>query len=199
MTDEQAAIVVKPLDAMYVATASEPTDSFDDDFSPIFDRLYGQIFGGLARAGVAPNGPNAAFYEERSDGRVDVVAAVPIADGAGLDASLVEVRTLPVVARAATLIHRGSMATCSGSYETLLRWIDAAGERADGYSREIWKRSFRLAQCGQRGSSVSLRSSNSNPHVPQRSTSRKAARSRRCRRHSWKSHEQKIGPSSSTR
>ncbi len=138
MTDEQAAIVVKPLDAMYVATASEPTDSFDDDFSPIFDRLCGQIFGGLARAGVAPNGPNAAFYEERSDGRVDVVAAVPIADGAGLDASLVEVRTLPVVARAATLIHRGSMATCSGSYETLLRWIDAAGERADGYSREIY-------------------------------------------------------------
>jgi effector-binding domain-containing protein len=30
------------------------------------------------------------------------------------------------------------MATCSTSYETLLRWIDAAGETAVGYSREIY-------------------------------------------------------------
>jgi DNA-binding transcriptional MerR regulator/effector-binding domain-containing protein len=138
MTDEQAAIVVKPLDALHVATASEPTDSFDDDFSPIFDRLYGRVFGELGRAGVQPAGPNVAFYEERADGRVDVFAAVPIADGAGLDPAVVTVRSLPAAARAATLIHRGSMATCSSSYETLLRWIDAAGEQASGYSREIY-------------------------------------------------------------
>jgi DNA-binding transcriptional MerR regulator len=138
MTDEQAAIVVKPLDTMHVATASEPTDSFDDDFSPIFDRLYGRVFGELARAGVAPSGPHAAFYEERADGRIDVVAAVPIADGAGVDTSVVALRTLPAVARAATLIHRGSMATCSASYAMLMRWIDVVGESTVGYSREIY-------------------------------------------------------------
>ena len=94
MTDEQAAIVVKHLDAMHVATASEPTDSFDDDFYPIFDRLYGRVFGELARAGIAPGGPRAAFYEERDDGRIDVVFAVPIANGDGLDPAAVLPREL---------------------------------------------------------------------------------------------------------
>jgi DNA-binding transcriptional MerR regulator len=138
MTDERTAIVVKPLDALHVATASEPTDSFDDNFSPIFDRLYGRVFGELARAGVAPNGPHCAFYEERADGRIDVIAAVPIADGTALNPSAVNVRDLPAARRAATLVHLGAMAAIAGSYETLMRWIDATGETAVGYSREIY-------------------------------------------------------------
>jgi DNA-binding transcriptional MerR regulator len=138
MTDEQSAVVVKPLDALHVASASEPTDSFEDDFGPIFERLYDRVFGELARVGVAPTGPHGALYDERDDGRIDVVATVPIADGAALDPAVVTVRSFPAEARAATLIHRGSMATCGGSYETLLRWIDAAGETAIGYSREVY-------------------------------------------------------------
>jgi effector-binding domain-containing protein len=37
-----------------------------------------------------------------------------------------------------TTIHHGSMSSVAAGYEALLRWAADAGERFDGYSREIY-------------------------------------------------------------
>lgn len=133
------AIVIKHLDPMHLATASEAVDDFDADFATVFERLYGQVFGGLELAGVAPSGPHCALYEARDDGRIDAIAAVPIpatADPSTL--GMLVVREIPPAARAATLVHVGDMAFCDRSYQILQRWIEDANETAVGYSREIY-------------------------------------------------------------
>ncbi len=138
MNDTDTAIVVKPLDASRVVVASADVDGFDIDFAPIFDQLYGTVFGELGRLGIAPAGPSGAFYEARDDGRVDIFAAVPVAPDAEVDSDVVEVRMLPAAERAATLIHHGNMATCERSYLLLQQWMAAAGETPQGFSREIY-------------------------------------------------------------
>ena len=138
MNDTDTAIVVKPLDASRVVVASADADGFDVDFAPIFDRLYGTVFGELGRLGITPAGPSGAFYEPREDGRVDVFAAVPVAPDAEVDSEVVEVRVLPAAERAATLIHHGNMANCERSYLLLQQWMAAAGETPQGFSREIY-------------------------------------------------------------
>lgn len=143
MHDVDAAVVVKPLDAMHLGTASLPTDSFDDDFTPIFERLYGQVFGELARFGVTPDGPHCAFYEQRDDGMIDIVAGVPVPRHEGFEPDTITIRELPPVDRAATLVHRGDMAECAKTYQVLLNWIDRVGEAPIGYSREVY------LECGE--------------------------------------------------
>lgn len=138
MNDTDAAVVVKPLDALHLGTLSQAVESFDDDFAPIFDRLYGEVFGELARSRVTPDGPHCAYYEPRADGRIDVVAGVPVPRHHDFDPETIVIRDLPGVDRAATLIHRGDMADCAGTYQVLLNWIDAAGETPVGYSREVY-------------------------------------------------------------
>jgi effector-binding domain-containing protein len=137
-THAPAAVVVKPLDPVRLLTAGEPASGFDVDFAPIFGRLYPVVFAALEKAGVVPAGRMIAYYTERTDGTITVVAAVPIPPDASVDSADTEVVSLPSVARAATLMHHGDMATCSTSYQALQTWIEAAGEKAVGYSREIY-------------------------------------------------------------
>jgi DNA-binding transcriptional MerR regulator len=136
-TAMSTSVVVKPVDAMRIAQVSEPADGFNVDFPPIFERLYGTLFGELGRAGIAPIGPPIALYSERGDGRIDVVGAVQIDSDSDLTSDAVVTRDLPS-GRAATLIHEGNMSTCSSSYQALQQWMEAAGEAPDGYSREIY-------------------------------------------------------------
>lgn len=138
MDDIDAAVVVKPLDPLHLGTATQATESFEDDFAPIFERLYQQVFGELARSGVAPDGPHCAYYEQRDDGRVDIVAGVPVPRQDKYEFESITIRDFPPVDRAATLIHRGDMANCSTTYQVLLNWIERAGERPIGYSREVY-------------------------------------------------------------
>lgn len=138
MNDTQTAIVVKPLDAVRVAIVSEATDGFDDDFAPIFGRLYPSLFVALQRAGIQPAGPTYGLYDERSDGRIDVIAGVVVTPDAEITTDDVTIRDMPAAGRAATLIHRGSMDTIIDSYDVLNRWIDATGDRPIGFSREVY-------------------------------------------------------------
>lgn len=136
---ETTAIVIKPLDPMHLATTSEPADGFDVDFAPIFERLYTTLFTALGQAGIEPAGPHCALYEQRDDGRIDVIAAVPV--NSAVDASdvdSVELTDLAAVDRAATLVHTGDMADCNRSYQILQQWIDDANETPVGLSREIY-------------------------------------------------------------
>jgi effector-binding domain-containing protein len=136
MTD--ASIVVKPLDGTRLALTSQPAEGFDVDFAPIFAELYPRLFGALGQAGVQPTGPTWALYDERSDGRIDVFAAAPVAADAEVSDAAVELRDIEPVTRAATLIHHGPMATVRESYAAMQQWLDTAGETPVGFSREVY-------------------------------------------------------------
>lgn len=138
MNDTQTAIVVKPLDAVRVAIISEATDGFDDDFGPIFGRLYPSLFAALGRAGIQAAGPTYGLYDQRPDGRIDLIAGVVIPNDAHIETDGVTTRNLPAADRAATLVHRGSMDTIGDGYGVLERWIDATGDRPVGFSREVY-------------------------------------------------------------
>jgi len=138
MNDIDAAIVVKDLDPVCVAVVSEPVDGFDVDFFPIFGRLYPALFAELGRCGVTPAGPTYGLYDHRGDGRIELMAGVVVGSDSELDSSVVSIRNLGAVERAATLVHRGSMETIMNSYALLDRWIEQAGEQIVGLSREVY-------------------------------------------------------------
>lgn len=138
MTDLDTAIVVKPLDPIRVATIAEPVDGFDADFAPVFARLYPALFAELDRLGVSPAGPTYGLYDQRDDGRIDVLAGVVIAPDADVDSATISRRDLAAADRAATLVHRGSMETVVDSFALLDRWIEQAGEQPVGLGREVY-------------------------------------------------------------
>ena len=138
MNDTDTAIVIKALDPVRVAVASETADGFDVEFGPIFARLYPLLFAALEREGIAPSGPTYGLYDERSDGRIDVIAGVVISPTDNITTDDVTTRDLPSAKRAATLIHQGSMETVIESYSLLDRWIQAADEQPVGFSREVY-------------------------------------------------------------
>ncbi len=138
MTDIETAIVVKALEPARVAVAREPVDGFDEEFGPVFGRLYPTLFGELARLGVPPAGFTYGLYEERADGRIDVLAGVGVSPTAEIESSVVEIVDLAAAPRAATLVHRGAMDSIRESYALLERWMDATDERPVGFSRELY-------------------------------------------------------------
>jgi DNA-binding transcriptional MerR regulator len=133
-------VVVKPLEPLRVALVETTAPSFGNvTLGPIFDRLFGELFRELDRAGVALTGPHIALYEPSDDpaAPITVMAAVPIDEG-DVRAGRVRVLDLPPVPRAAVTVHRGSMASVEEGYRALLRWADETGEQIDGFSREIY-------------------------------------------------------------
>jgi len=133
-------VVVKALGAAHVALVDTTAPSFGNaTLGPIFDSLFGELFGELNRAGVGITGPHLALYEPSDDpaAPITVMAAVPIDDG-DVSPGRVRVVDLPSVARAAVTVHRGSMARVEDGYRALLRWADETGEQIDGYSREVY-------------------------------------------------------------
>lgn len=138
MNDTDTAIVIKALDATRVAITSEPADGFDVEFGPIFGRLYPTLFAALERHGSAPAGPTYGLYDQRDDGRIDVIAGVVVSPDVSIATDEVTTRDLPSAERAATLIHRGSMETIMDSYALLDRWMEATGEQPVGFSREVY-------------------------------------------------------------
>lgn len=128
-------IVVKSIPAVRVAelTASAP-DFTPEAIGPVIEPLYDDLRGRLERAGVVPVGMPIAYYEDASDGGVTVHAAMPVnLSPGGHEFAVVD---LPAVAQAATIVHRGSMATVLSSVQKLARWIEANGYQSTGYNRE---------------------------------------------------------------
>jgi len=138
MTDTDTAIVVKALDPVRVAVIGEQAEGFDAEFGPIFGRLYPALFAELGRCGVTPAGHTYGLYDARDDGTIDVIAGVVVAPDAELESDTVQLRDLPAVERAATLVHAGSMDTITRSYAILDHWIGAAGESPVGFGREVY-------------------------------------------------------------
>ncbi|NGO69997.1 MerR family transcriptional regulator [Streptomyces boncukensis] len=139
-------VVIKSLPAVRVAELTGLAERSEPDaIGPVIQPLYGELLERLETAGVALAGNGLAYYEETGAGEdgdggdaVRVHAAVQIDPGTPPDVpGAFEVRDLPAVECAATLVHRGSMDEVMPSLQTLARWIEANGYRSAGYPREL--------------------------------------------------------------
>ncbi|WP_433795416.1 MerR family transcriptional regulator [Actinoplanes sp. CA-252034] len=129
-------VVLKRIPAVRVAELTAVADGYEPEhISPVIQPLYDQLFRRLEAAGVRPSGPGVAYYEDADGGRITVHAAIQVTAGPG--GGDFEVRDLPVIAEAATIVHRGSMDAVVPTGQVLAEWIDANGYRAVGYAREI--------------------------------------------------------------
>jgi DNA-binding transcriptional MerR regulator len=134
-------VVVKPIDAQHVALVHTTAPTFGNAvLGPIFGRLFGDLYAELDRLGIAPRGPMVALYEESEvvDAPIKVIAALPVDEPEGMTSDRIEFVDVPAVARAATTIHRGSMARVDDGYQALFRWAEETGEHIDGFSREVY-------------------------------------------------------------
>src|SRR5436190_19105628 len=118
---------------------SDNAEEFGPTLSRVFARLFPALHNELTAQGIAPTGPDVAYYEDSgsTDAPITVIAAVPIGDDVP-EPDGIAVRTLPAVTRAATTVPHGNMDNVADGYEALLRWAANAGERFDGFSREIY-------------------------------------------------------------
>ncbi|MFB8005899.1 MerR family transcriptional regulator [Nocardia sp. NPDC056000] len=128
-------VVIKKLPSVRVAELTGVATGFDN-ISPVIGPLYSELTKRLEAAGIALSGPGIAYYEDAPDGGILVHAGVEVSAPLGEDDGL-RIVDLPPVESAATIVHRGSMATVLPTVQTLGRWIDANGYRSTGYPREI--------------------------------------------------------------
>lgn len=130
-------VTVKRIEPATVACVSTVVEGFGEPVTQAMPPLYPALFERLALAGVAWSGLPLALYDDTDDEFVRASAAVVVADGVtGIEG--VELRALPLVEQAATLVHRGPMSECEASYARLLQWIAANGLRAVGHGREVY-------------------------------------------------------------
>ncbi|MFF0272276.1 MerR family transcriptional regulator [Streptomyces sp. NPDC004330] len=132
-------VVVKKIPAVRIAELSGVAASFGPQhIGPVIGPLYEELCGRLEAAGVTGFGPGIAYYEDagRGDGSVLVHAAMTVPEGTAVEG--VEVRVLPGIEEAATVVHRGSMDTVLPTAQTLARWIEANGYRTRQYARELY-------------------------------------------------------------
>ncbi len=128
-------VVLKSLPSVRVAELTGTAPGFDA-IGPVIQPLYGELFKRLEEAGIAPSGPGVAYYEDAPDGGILIHAGVEVSAPLREDDGL-RILNLPPIEQAATIVHRGSMATVLPTVQTLGRWIDANGYRSTGYPREI--------------------------------------------------------------
>lgn len=97
---------------------------------PMFEALTGA----LAAAGSRPVEPAVAWYDV--DGEEVVIAAAFQASGEPPAGT--EVHDLAGVERAMCVLHNGSMATISATWQALVEHVETAGLRASGPCREVY-------------------------------------------------------------
>ncbi|MEU8179571.1 MerR family transcriptional regulator [Micromonospora sp. NPDC049044] len=132
-------VVLKEVPQVRLAELTAVAPSYQgQDIGPVIGPLYPELFRRLAAAGITPTGPAIAWYEPAAPGDGDAVlvhAGVTVAASTVPD---VEVRDLPALGSAATIVHHGAMADVEQSMQVLARWIDDNGYRADGFAREVY-------------------------------------------------------------
>lgn len=132
-------VVVKKIPAVRIAELSGVAASFGPQhIGPVIGPLYDELCGRLEAAGLTGFGPGIAYYEDagRGDGSVLVHAGMTVPEGTEVEG--VEVRVLPGIEEAATVVHRGSMDTVLPTAQTLARWIEANGYETRHYARELY-------------------------------------------------------------
>jgi DNA-binding transcriptional MerR regulator len=131
-------VTVKPIPALRLAELSGIAKDMEPaSIGPVVRGLYAELGAALQRACLGPVGPATAWYEDAGDGEhVIVHAGLPVNAEAGA-ADGFEVVDLPAAQQAATIVHRGPMDDCLPTYQALARWMEHAGLRGAGPSREV--------------------------------------------------------------
>jgi DNA-binding transcriptional MerR regulator len=132
-------IVIRALPAIRLAELSGTAASFSpDDTGPLIGGLFDELRRRLDSAGISPVGPRTVYFETPGEGEFGIVVhaglPVPAEVTGGQDFQVV---SLPSVARAATIVHRGLIHGFLGTSQALVRWVDAHGYRFDGPAREV--------------------------------------------------------------
>ncbi|TCO40566.1 DNA-binding transcriptional MerR regulator [Kribbella antiqua] len=128
-------VVLKRIAPTKVAELSAISPSYDgEDIGPVIQPLFGQLFERLGAAGVMPAGSPVAYYEDAPDDQIVVHAAVPVE---ATELADLELKELPELPQAATIVHQGDMMDAARSMQILARWIDDNGYRSQAYAREV--------------------------------------------------------------
>ena len=133
-------VIIKQIPPTKVAELTAVAASYaPEDITPVITPLYDELVDKLDAAGVTTTGPGIAYYEDAPDGEGAIVvhATIQVAVEPG-DRGGFTVVDLPEIARAATIIHRGSMDEVMPTAQTLGRWIEANGYKSAGYARELY-------------------------------------------------------------
>ncbi|RBQ18830.1 MerR family transcriptional regulator [Spongiactinospora rosea] len=133
-------VTVKTVAPVRVALVAGVAESGGhEDVAPVIGGLFGELFGALEQAGIAPAGPAMATYAPAEGDRLTVTAACPIAPDADPEAAgPLEIRTLDGIGAAACYAHHGPMAGIGEGYQALATWIEDNGHRTDGTAREVY-------------------------------------------------------------
>jgi DNA-binding transcriptional MerR regulator len=134
-------VTLKPIPEMLVAQLSAMTEGFGPEhIGPVLSPLYPSLFERIAAAGLTTIGPPIAYYLDAPSGDgILVHAAAPIlSQGVPASADGLEIVTMPAIATAATVIHRGSMMTIGDTYMSVMDWLGAHNLATIGYSREVY-------------------------------------------------------------
>ncbi|KAF4140010.1 GyrI-like small molecule binding domain [Phytophthora infestans] len=109
--------------------------------------LWDQVLAFSRAHGLEIAGPCFIIYYDQGYKEKDVDAEVclPIGkdvqvDGTAASTSLISVRTLPAVPRAASLVHLGSYDALNPCYRQLYEWIDKENLRPNSPVREVYLR-----------------------------------------------------------
>ena len=135
-------VVLKEVPATRVAELSAGLASYEAaDITPVLGPLYGVVWQRIMAAGIQATGAPIAYYEDDPEGAeqqlpIRVHAAVEVAADTAPSPEL-DVRDLPGLASAATIVHRGPMDEAIRSVQVLARWIEANDYRTVGYAREV--------------------------------------------------------------
>ncbi|SCE72497.1 DNA-binding transcriptional regulator, MerR family [Micromonospora coriariae] len=135
-------VVLKQIAPVRVAELSALAASYDgEDIGPVIGPLYNEMWRRLGATGVRPSGAPIAYYEPDTgtggDGQTVLVhAAVEVVSGTS-GADDLDLRDLPGIESAATIVHRGPMNEAFRSMQILARWIDDNGYKPVGYAREV--------------------------------------------------------------
>jgi DNA-binding transcriptional MerR regulator len=130
MTDYE--VVVKRTDPEWVIGITETLESLDD-IAAAHGRLWPRLHRVLDEIGIDRAPPSIAV--ERGEGPIEFTAALPVPDSTRYedDARTLE---LPGLEHAATTIMYGD--DFNGGFSALRSWVEQAGERSAGESREIY-------------------------------------------------------------
>src|SRR4051795_7326616 len=135
-------VTLKALPAARVAALTRTVDAIDPEHvGPVVGPLFAELAGTVQHQGLTPSGPAVALYAPTEEqGPATVTAGMPVAETSALPPEL-ELRDVPAVAEAATLVHHGAMATISDSWMALQEWLAAHPElRPGAESRELYLR-----------------------------------------------------------
>jgi effector-binding domain-containing protein len=131
-------VVIKKTQPLRVAEARGVAAALDPEhIGPVFLALSPRLIAHLQQAGARP-GVLVHYYDEPADdGSVGVhvgyeIGGQPVPPGDGI-----EVINLPVV-KVASMVHRGGTDGIVAVYRALIAWIQNAGYRLAGSSRELY-------------------------------------------------------------